>query len=189
MKKNSITIIILLVVIASLIGVLIGLYKKPAGEKDSGVPNSPPLYTPTDEAFPVNLYFAGSGRGLLTAEQRNIFRSSERINQIKQTLIELFKGPTQLTLVSAMPEGTQLREVYMDQQGILYVDCSAEIQSKHSGGTNAELLTVYSIVNTIMKNFEEIKGVKIIVAGEAKETLAGHIDLSNPFTFEANLVE
>jgi germination protein M len=61
------------------------------------------------------------------------------------------------------------------------VDLSREIMEKHPSGSSAELATVYSIVNTLAYNFKPIKKVFLLVEGSEKETLSGHINLSQPF--------
>ena len=66
------------------------------------------------------------------------------------------------------------------------VDFSAEIQENHPGGVATELLTVYSIVNSLILNIAEIEVVKILIEGQESLTLAGHIDLQQPF--EANML-
>ena len=80
-----------------------------------------------------------------------------------------------------VPNGTALREVYYTEtDNRAYVDFSPDISTKHWGGTTGETCTVYSIVNTIVKNFPEVKSVQLLIDGEIYETLAGHIDLRNP---------
>ena len=64
--------------------------------------------------------------------------------------------------------------------GVAYVDLSQEVIPVDVAGTDAELLTVYSIVNTLTVNFPVVTRVQIIVGDQAVTTLAGHVDLSRP---------
>jgi hypothetical protein len=58
----------------------------------------------------------------------------------------------------------------------------------HPGGSTAELLTVYAIVNTITTNIPEVKKVQLLFDGIAIETIAGHIDCSSPIYPKRELV-
>lgn len=106
--------------------------------------------------------------------------------EAKAVIMELVKGPHS-DLISPLPPGTQLRQLYIDGQGIAYVDFTAELRDRHPGGSNAELLAVYSIVDTLACNFEQIKQVKILVDGSEVDTLGGHIDLRRPLKPRLNL--
>lgn len=112
-------------------------------------------------------------------EVREVRMAGAIDQEAKITLIELIKGPRS-GLLSPLPPGTQLRQLYIDGRGIAYADFSAELRDHHPGGSDAELLTVYSIVDTLACNFEQIKKVKILVDGSEVDTLAGHIDLRKP---------
>ena len=45
------------------------------------------------------------------------------------------------------------------------------------------------MVNTVMQNFYEIKGVRFLVNGREAQTLAGHVDLSGKFQKRMDLVQ
>ncbi|HEV7500454.1 MAG TPA: hypothetical protein VGQ33_10650, partial [Vicinamibacteria bacterium] len=51
-----------------------------------------------------------------------------------------------------------------------------------------ELLSVYSIVNSLTVNFPAIKRVQIHFDDRPAETLAGHIDLSRPLSADMTLL-
>jgi spore germination protein GerM len=83
-------------------------------------------------------------------------------------------------LVSAIPAGTMLRALYITERGDAFVDLSADISRKHTGGSMDEILTVYTIVNALTVNLPAITRVQILVDGKEVDTLAGHVDLRNP---------
>ena len=62
-----------------------------------------------------------------------------------------------------------------------YVDFSREIMDKHLSGSSAEMITIYSIVNSLSYNLKPIKKVFILIDGGEKKTLGGHIDLTSAF--------
>ncbi|HEY8497940.1 MAG TPA: GerMN domain-containing protein, partial [Limnochordales bacterium] len=61
------------------------------------------------------------------------------------------------------------------------------IIERHWGGTTGELLTVYGIVNTLTQ-LPGIRQVQIVVEGRPVETLAGHVDLTQPLEADPSLV-
>ena len=133
----------------------------------------------------VHLYFSDSDNSFLISEERSL---SGRIRpealgfQIMNALLE---GPKQ-ALERTIPEETLLRGFYILQNHTAYVDLSREIRERHPGGARSELMTIYSIVNSLILNIPEIETVKILVEGKEEATLAGHVDLR--FPFRANLL-
>ena len=128
----------------------------------------------------VRLYFAAPTADGLQEEERSISRGASFVEEAKQTVAELIKGPRN-GLAPTLPSGVELRQLYIDGRGVAYVDFTRDIQVKHPGGSSGELLTIYSIVNTLAANFDQIQRVKILVEGNEVLTLAGHIDTRHPF--------
>jgi len=130
---------------------------------------------PTEEMVEVNLYFSDSQAMYLVPEKRKI---SQTPSLARQAVNELIKGPESSDFYPTIPEGTQVNEVYIVDD-IAYIDLSEEIFKNHSGGSSGELMTVYSIVNTLTE-IPPIEGVQILVEGNEMKSLVGHIDISMP---------
>jgi len=130
---------------------------------------------PAEEMVEVNLYFSDSQAMYLEPEKRKI---SQTPSLAKQAVVELIKGPENSELYPTIPQGTQVNELYIADD-IVYIDLSEEIFENHPGGSSGELMTVYSIVNTLTE-IPPIKGVQILVGGNEKNSLVGHIDISMP---------
>ena len=90
--------------------------------------------------------------------------------------------------VSVIPEGTLLRAFYVTNRGDGFVDLSFEVSSRHPGGSSAELLTVYAIVNAVTANLPDVQRVQILIDGREANTLAGHVDLRRPLQQDLSLV-
>ncbi|MHC2994787.1 MAG: GerMN domain-containing protein [Candidatus Atribacteria bacterium] len=127
------------------------------------------------EMIEVNLYFSDSQAMYLVPEKRKILKTSTLARHIVN---ELIKGPVSPDLYSTIPEGTSINEVYIADD-IAYVDLSEEVFKNHPGGSSGELMTVYSMVNTLTE-IPPIRSVQILVAGNEKESLVGHVDISRP---------
>jgi len=128
----------------------------------------------------AHLYFADRNSSFLNAELRVMQRPDNPVEFGRAIVEALIKGP-QKGLVRTIPVGTELRALYIDPDKVAYIDLSESVKKKHPGGTNSELLTIYSLVNSLILNVSEIKRVKILIDGNEAPTLAGHIDLQFPF--------
>ncbi len=134
---------------------------------------STPLYSEGMERVPVQLFFPD--RDLrLKAENREIYRSGERVNHLRQVVILLLKGPLSENLFPLFPESFRLRELYLNE-GNVYVDL--KVQGVNGMGCLLEYLAVTSIQDSMIRNFPEIEKVKILLNGREAETLSGHIDI------------
>ncbi len=100
---------------------------------------------------------------------------------------ELIKGPYAKG-VRTIPEQTEIRSVKLDRKGLLQVDFSRELSELHPGGSSSEIMTVFSIVNTLTENIEGIGGIRILIDGKAVDTIAGHIDCRQPFSPNMKIV-
>jgi len=128
----------------------------------------------TGETTTIVLYFTG-GDGNLAPEQREV----PKVTGIaRKTMEELCEGPQTEGLQSTLPAGTELLDINI-RDGLCTVDFTQELVGNHPGGSSGELLTVYSIVNTLTQ-FPSIHQVAFLIDGEQVETLAGHMDLTVP---------
>jgi spore germination protein GerM len=151
---------------------------------------SPPLEQKGEQGFRqivpgavksvVHLYFSDANQSHLTAESRNMVLPDALVDRAKAMIYALIKGPTN-ALTRTLPKETQLQALYVTNDGVAYVSFNKAISDKHPGGSLSELLSIYSIVNTLSLNLPEIKAVKVLIEGREAKTLAGHIDLQYPF--------
>lgn len=139
----------------------------------------------TDGFEEVKLYFSTKDAMYLEAEKRKI--EAGKSNKYEETINELIKGPASKELNRTIPEGVKIREVRIEGN-IAYLDFNQALVANHWGGSTGEIMTVYSIVNTITQ-FPEVDYVKILVEGQEIETLAGHLDTSIVLEPDRNLIK
>jgi spore germination protein GerM len=176
---------ILSVLLVFLVILVFVFFRSGVEEKIKSSPEAPPaqpgLKAPAPEKTrKVVLFFLSENDALLHREERDIASDSSVVNQAKQTIEELIKG-SKKGLISPLPPETKLRELYLTKEGVAYVDFSEDIVQKNLSGSTAEISTVYSVVNSLAYNFDSIKKVFILVEGQERETLNGHISLSRAF--------
>jgi hypothetical protein len=155
-------------------------------EVDSGAAPLPLDGVDTGRRISVRLYFeAPSGEGLVS-EEREIAFSEELTTQLRTVVEELVRGPTG-GLVPTLPPGTRVVEVFVTARGVAYVNLSGEATGL-PGGSRAELLTVYSVVNSLVVNFPAVSRVQILVEDRLAPSFAGHVDVSRPLPADMTLV-
>ncbi len=181
--------IILAVVEIFLIGGAVCLFFQDASSQKAQLNREDSLSQPAGSAQPqksiVHLYFADRDNYYLMSEQRVLSHSGDPVDTARSIVEALIKGP-QISLVRTIAAGTELRAIYVIADGVCYVDLSQAVGKDHPGGCNSELLTIYSVVNSLILNVPEIKQVKLLIDGKEVQTLAGHIDLE--FPLEANML-
>ena len=133
----------------------------------------------------ANLYFADKDNLNLIAESQTISMHEDTATFGKIIIEALIKGPRE-GLMRTIPEGTLLRAIFVADDGTAYVDMSEAVSENHPGGCKSELLTMYSIVNSLILNIPEIDSVQILIGGRDAVTLSGHMDLRSPL--KANML-
>lgn len=130
----------------------------------------------------VKLYFADTQAQYLVAETRMVSTQ----NAEREALEQLLKGPQKENLVAPLPAGTRILGVET-KGNVAYANFGEELVKKHSGGSAAETMTIYSVVNTLAQ-FSGVGKVKILVEGRTVETISGHYDLTQAFEPRWDLV-
>ncbi len=136
----------------------------------------------------VKLLFSAEDMPYLKAEEHTIKTGDSIDEQCFDTILELIKGPKSNDLLPTIPEGTHLKALFISENGEAFVDFSNELISNSINGSEEELLTIYSIVNTLILNFPMIKKVQILVDNKERETLNGHIYIGIPLKYNAKLM-
>ncbi len=131
----------------------------------------------------VVLYFSDQNGDYLVAEKRAIAFVP---GLARATVQELIKGPEGKGFSRTIPEETKLLDINIDS-GLCTVDLSKEFRDNHWGGSSGEILTVYSLVNTLTQ-FPTVEKVEILVEGQRIDTLAGHMDLSVPVSRNPQII-
>ena len=146
-------------------------------------PTGPPTggATSAERKITATLYYVAEDGMSLVPAQREVTFGEPVVNQAR-LIVESQLAAVQPPLVSAVPQGTRLRALFVTEQGEAFVDLSSEITTNHPGGALEELFTVYTIVNALTVNLPAITHVQILVDGKEADTLAGHVDLRQPLT-------
>ena len=129
----------------------------------------------------ITLVVAGDDTGRLRKQSLTVPVSDnqqERAQEILRQLLALYQAKN-----SSHPLTTnaEIRNVYLVQSGVAVVDVNAAFADGQTSGILAEELTIVSFVETLAVNMPNVTGVKIVVDGKERETLAGHVDISGVY--------
>ncbi|MGB9080853.1 MAG: GerMN domain-containing protein, partial [Desulfuromonadaceae bacterium] len=131
----------------------------------------------------VTLFFAAEGTRL-ARETRNIDPCEDDNACLESVLDELLNGPVG-ELGETLPEGTTVDAVRMEDNQAT-IEFNRTFSDEMLSGSSAEMLAVYSVVDTVAANFPQIQKVKINVDGN-KEVVLRHLDLSDPLVPDYSL--
>lgn len=152
-------------------------------QQKSTVSSSPTTNLPTPKEtkpnskaqLEITVYFASPQADKLIKEKREI-EATETV--AKAVLEELIKGPKENKEAQpTIPTGTKLLSVAIVNK-VAKVNFSSEFADNHSGGSAAELMTIYSVVNSLTE-FPTIEAVEFLIQNQ-KLTALGGFDLSEP---------
>lgn len=105
----------------------------------------------------------------------------------RKALEALFSGPPKgSNLLGLFPKETAVLSLTV-QNGLATVNLNRSA-TKLNVGSSGELLAVTSIVNTLTK-FPDVFRVKILVEGKSVESLAGHVDLTEPLRYNDQVID
>ncbi|MGO8990336.1 MAG: GerMN domain-containing protein [bacterium] len=136
----------------------------------------------------VLLYFSDSEEGYLVGEKRKILKKNTVQDEAKEMVIELIKGPNG-KLIRTLPPRTEVLSLQISDAGVARVNFTPALAKDHPGGSSAEMMTVYSIVNSLSVNFPEIKQVQILINGMPIATIVGHLSLEQPVSPKPDLIK
>jgi spore germination protein GerM len=126
----------------------------------------------------VLLYFGHEDGSHLIAEARQIEQCLEEVACMRATVQALLNGPVG-NLVPLFPSHAVIRDFTVEESKAI-INFSRAFVAGHPGGSLSELLTVYSLANTLAVNFPHVRQVQILVEGEKVESLKGHVGLHDP---------
>jgi hypothetical protein len=170
-RKMSVSLLIPFAIVAMVFGALI--WKK----MQASLETHPEPQVNQPAAMRKGVLFFVTDDARLGREGRELDACSETAECVKDLLDELFSGPVG-ELYEAIPEGAVVTSVRLDGD-LAVIDITRPFASDLPSGSSAEMLAVYSIINSVCFNYPQIARVWITVEGNPK-TVLRHLDLSDP---------
>jgi spore germination protein GerM len=136
----------------------------------------------------ARLFYIADGGTRLVGVDREVPYGENAVDQAR-ALVAAEIAPATEPVLSPFPAGTALRALFVSNAGEAFVDLSRDVSTGHPGGSRAEMLTAYAVVNVLTTNLPAITSVQLLVDGKEVETLAGHLDLRRPLAKNAAIIE
>ena len=187
-KKNLFIYIgIFIVLLVSFLYFFLGT---PKFKKKRELKKSEKIIKNKEEKIEYSFFYPADDGEYLLSVKKKVIKKEDLIKQIREVVLELFKGPPEGNnkFYNPFSDKLKLNELYVVDNSIAVIDVNDAIHDKLLGGSDDELLTIYSIVNTLSYNFPFIRATQIIINGREAETLAGHIDISHPVRFDSRWI-
>jgi len=145
------------------------------------------LQSPSGPTSIVTLYFPSTDEGILLEERRQMSWAAGDPDRIRQIVLALIEGSRQ-GLHRPLPASTELRAVFLAPDGTAFLDFSSSALGLFDPGITSETLAVYSIVDSVCANIPTAKRVKFLVEGREADTLNGHVDLTQAYVPDPNVL-
>ena len=89
--------------------------------------------------------------------------------------------------LAPLPHRTRLLAAWFTAS-LITIDLSKELSrgAVNFGGRD-EMLTISCLTNSFLENFPGYNALQILIEGEKRETLAGHIDISQPLHYQPSI--
>lgn len=139
----------------------------------------PVVSSTTTEYAILKLYFSNADASDLVVEDRVVEVNANQPRE-RTILEQLISGPKEAGHYATIPTETKIMDITTTSDGVCYVNLSQEFVTKHNGGSTGELLTIYSIVNSLAE-MENVHKVQFLIEGEKMDAFKGHVDFSTPF--------
>jgi hypothetical protein len=133
--------------------------------------------------FVYNPGSVSPGEGFLQSTTRTIHETEDDFLKARQIVNELLKGigGQESSSESLYLDRAKLRNLYILEDGTAVVDLSADVVTALAGGITSELALIRSVTRSLRANVVTVTQVRFLVDGKARETLAGHISITQPF--------
>ena len=176
-----ISVAVMLVLVVTM-GIYARRMRRQARELESPATTALPVVPPVSgRTEAVTLYVADDAAGSLRPQSAQIplpGGRQQRAEELLRALLRVYQQPGAAHPLSAPSD---IRSVYLVEPGLAVIDLNAAFADEHRSGILTEQLTVNSLVETLAANVQGVQRVRILVDGKARETLAGHADLSDVF--------
>ena len=133
------------------------------------------------------MYFEG-GDEAFHAETRELPDSSDEIAFLRSIASAVLEGPRRKELTRPFPVDWKLRGAYRLRDGLVVLDLAPPAPREGAAathwetGSHEEWAATQTLAVTLAKNLPDVTRIVLLVGGEPVETLAGHVDLTHPFT-------
>ncbi len=177
------------------VGLLLWMYRpRPVATSRTGLP-VPDRVTPSPGPVPAGveyeatLFFPDAEGERLVPERRRIPALDDQ-DLAQKVLAALVAGPQNPDLQPALPPDTRwYRVVLDDRRRWVIVDFTESVRQAHPGGSAAEIMSVYAVVNSLLANLKAYQRVWLLVEHQPQTVFKFHVFIGAPLPMNTALQE
>ncbi len=141
----------------------------------------PPSGSPVVRSMPVTIYQRAETLELrLVPLSREIVWFPAPVDRARQIVRLVLEGGGEEGALAPTSVPLRYREVFIDAAGIAWVDLeSAGVASLR--GSDEEQALVACLARSLVEGVDEVRAIGLLVGGEDRRTLAGHVDLGRTY--------
>ena len=132
----------------------------------------------TGQTEQVTLFVAYDDPGVLRAQSISLPLATERQQRAQGVLRALIARYTPKNSPHPLAAESDIRDVFLADPGMAVIDLNSALVDSQISGVLSEELTIVSMIQTLAANVPDLTRVKFLVDGKERDTLAGHVDLS-----------
>ena len=144
----------------------------------------PPVASASDKPVSVRIYRLAAGGTSLVPVDVQLPLSADPALRARQLVAALVSAEPKAS-PPALPPDAALLEFYVMTDGAAVADFSAALATAMPSGILSEHLAIAALTQTLADNMPSLQRVRIVIAGQEAETLAGHVDLTGFFQLRA----
>ncbi len=182
--KRAFFILAAVLVIGIALGYILGWFFQASRDEVAPVPE---FIEETLAEREVTLYFAEPQGRYLARETATISGCEDDRDCVRALLEQLINGPRGDN-VRVLPAATRIEGVELEND-LVRINFSRHLVDHHPGGSMTELLTIYSLINSLSESFPYLRQMQILVGGEIRQTLKGHVRIDHPVYVDYALTE
>ena len=182
-KSSLLVFMLSLLLVATALG---GCKFTSQGDPDTN--KNPGADQPQTVTIEAALYFSDDQAEYLVPEKRTLKIKEGDDELLASKIVEgLIAGPESKDLQPTIPAESKLLSLKISN-GIADVNFNDALKSNHPGGSAGETMTLYSLINSLTE-ISSIDKVQLLIEGKKVETLAGHMDTSEPLERNTDIIK
>lgn len=130
-----------------------------------------------EEVATATIYYRHPSAIQLLPVERSIIHRVDVADQVKQVIDLLSLPPKGSDAMPVWPDNIYVREIFLMENGTIVVDFSSSFLTNLAVGASDEAIMIASLVASLTENFAPYDKVRILVDGEIRESLMGHVDI------------
>ncbi|MCK5268921.1 MAG: GerMN domain-containing protein, partial [Spirochaetes bacterium] len=136
----------------------------------------------------ATLFFSDYTYSKLIPVKKEIKNEENREKKLKIIINELVNGPVSNKTLPTIPSNVRVLSTWLSDD-VAYINFNRYIYLNLPDNAMSEIMAVYSVVNSVIKNIKGVRRVQILVENVPIKTLKGLTRIITPLLYRSDLVK